>query len=562
MRRLAGVLLLLIGATVQIHCAKKGFPEGGPPDVTGPTVVSTLPASGDVGVSRATAVQIEFSEPVTREKLLPNLFVSPPLTGAELQWKGNAVTITWPDSLRENVTYRVTVGANLTDRRNNPMTEPTTIAFSTGETIDEGRIVGRVYRQEAAATAVSILAYRLSETSEWDHTAPDFITTTTETGAFDLPYLPQDQFRLLAVADRNRNNKPDPGEEIGIPFFDVDLTVPVDPDPVLVFTYVYDTTTFTIKSCAVSPDGAILLAMSHPPDTATWNHDLFVVYDSLTGDKLDAQALRPLRARNSVIPIYSDAFDPGQVYRVALETVRGGGRALRSESGLPASDGECFVRWTSPVDTVGPLISLSILPTPGVALTTRHPAGLEFDKPVAAAGDTPILQVVDTTGRIIPGRIEWPDSRRIWFHPDNDWPDTTRIIISLDSTRVIDRLGNRAPAQTFHWAFTPLVSAQTGAASCRVIAPASMAPTTVCILEARATTGKLATRREAPIDSVFEWILPSGGWIVSGWLDQDGDKRWFPGALEPFRHAEPRMLLADTLYIRERFTLENVIIRF
>jgi hypothetical protein len=81
-------------------------------------------------------------------------------------------------------------------------------------------------------------------------------------------------------------------------------------------------------------------------------------------------------------------------------------------------------------------------------------------------------------------------------------------------------------------------------------------------MEARATAGKLSALRSAPLDTTVQWELPSGSWIVSAWFDLDGDHRWSPGAVDPFEFAEPRVLVADTLHVRERFTLEDVLIRF
>lgn len=558
------LIVLMLAAIGQSGCAKKGFPEGGPADTSGPTVVKTQPTTGESRVDRASPLVIEFSEPVDREKFKTNLFVSPPIVGEpSVEWKDNRATVVWPESLRADVTYRVTIGTNLTDRRNNPMIEPATIAFSTGDTLDTGRIVGRAHRGADAAGALEILAYRLDTAGSWDPTRPDFITTTDEKGLFDLSYLPLARFRLLAVADRNRNHAPDPGEEVGFPVADIDLTLAVEPEPHRIFTTLFDTTTFTIKSGTVAGDGAILVALTHPPDTSTWDSQLFAVEDSAASAPVRAEVLRPLRARSSVVAVYSEDFRPGVVYRIRLTASPDEALPLRNETGIAATPGECYVRWISPVDTTGPLVSLTHLPTPGIASTPRAPFGLEFDKPVAAAGDTvPILQVVDSLGQPIPGRTEWADARRLWFHPEGNWPETTLVLAVIDSTRLHDRRGIPPPRQPFHWRFHPLSFSLMGSALCRITAPGADWSSHTCHLEARVTASKVTLLRTAPVDSTFEWEMPSGGWILSAWFDLNADRRWTPGALSPFGFAEPRVYLTDTLYVRERFTVEDIVVRF
>ena len=45
--------LLLVG------CAQQGPPQGGPPDIAPPTVISNLPASGDVLVPRDASIALD-----------------------------------------------------------------------------------------------------------------------------------------------------------------------------------------------------------------------------------------------------------------------------------------------------------------------------------------------------------------------------------------------------------------------------------------------------------------------------------------------------------------------
>jgi len=151
--------LIVIGAVALASfnwsCAKKGFPEGGPLDKTPPEITVTTPASGDVSVPRTATLQIDFSEPVNREKLLPNLFISPALAGTpELKWSKRSVVLRWDDSLRADITYRVTIGVKVEDRHRNTLADPYTFAFSTGPQIDSGQIVGHIWTGQELASGL------------------------------------------------------------------------------------------------------------------------------------------------------------------------------------------------------------------------------------------------------------------------------------------------------------------------------------------------------------------------------------------------------------------------
>jgi hypothetical protein len=53
-----------------------------------------------------------------------------------------------------------------------------------------------------------------------------------------------------------------------------------------------------------------------------------------------------------------------------------------------------------------------------------------------------------------------------------------------------------------------------------------------------------------------------GRWRLGGFVDVDGDGRWSPGNVSPFRSPELRVIANDTLDVRARFTLEEIILQY
>ncbi|HUU45155.1 MAG TPA: Ig-like domain-containing protein [Acidobacteriota bacterium] len=562
---------LIAGLLVAVcdGCAQKGRPVGGPPDTTPPEVVASIPAAGATRVSREALVTIQFSEPIDRTTFLPNLFVSPPIGGSpEVKWsKGDQVVgLRWADSLRPDATYRMTIGASVHDRHKNGFAKAHTFAFSTGLQIDPGHIAGRVTAADqgiGSAPTFNVHAYDAAQVSDtfW-LIEPDYVTQTgrvTETeiaGWFDLPYLKTGRYLLLAFADKNRNDRLDAGEPFGLPLHDPLITEAAPSDTVAVFTAVFDTVGFCLTDCAATPWGGLSLVFSQPVDTIDWGTGVFLVVDTATADTVGVSALRPAFRRPSMLALRSTGFVAGQSYQIIVSGLRDHrGRAL-------CPDASCRVSFGPVADTIGPKVDWTHLPGMRKGVTPHDPVVLQFDEPVDTARAGMALTATDTAGAIIPAQMYWDDELTLRFTPDQAWPEKMTVRVELDSTRVYDLAGNRAPTQSFSWSFTPIAGSDMGSLEGRIAIGDPAAGTTTCRLTARQLEGTLAVTRMFAAPGGFAFDLPEGRWTLAGYLDINGDGHWFPGSLDPYAHPEPRTIHGDTLLVRSRFTLEDITVRF
>jgi hypothetical protein len=244
----AGVLIA--GALILAGCANPIPPGGGPRDTTPPSVVESRPSAGDVNVDQGVDVEIAFSEYIERGSFGQALTVTPALDGQapEVDHDGRSVTISFPEPLRDNTTYIITLDTNLRDVRGVELDAPITIAFSTGPTINRGQLSGRVLQADTGAPqeGIDIYAYALDAPGGLDSTAvdttvadsaslvsppspnaialpdslperPAYRTQTGPDGQFQFDYLNEQPYYVIALADANRNRQPDASEAFAVP---------------------------------------------------------------------------------------------------------------------------------------------------------------------------------------------------------------------------------------------------------------------------------------------------------------------------------------------------------
>src|SRR5690554_1598233 len=181
LRPILVTLLLLVAG-----CATPVPPSGGPPDTTPPEVVATEPETGSVNVEGRT-VRIEFSEWVNERSFENALVVTPEPAGRlSFTWRRRSVEVTFPEPFRPNTTYVLTIGTEFRDFGGTRLTSPVTIAFSTGPTINQGRISGRVLEPQEGLPVEGIDVYAYDgppAASSPPTTLPDAPAYRTQTGS-------------------------------------------------------------------------------------------------------------------------------------------------------------------------------------------------------------------------------------------------------------------------------------------------------------------------------------------------------------------------------------------
>lgn len=155
----AALFFLCCAALCAGSCAQKGFPPGGPPDVTPPNVLYVYPDSGAVRVAVNSAVSITFDDKMDRETVESAFNITPPTDMESLNWDGKMLTVTPAKALVENRTYTILFASGMKDRRANQTKAPVIVHFSTGDSIAPGLVKGAAKTGGARPSRVMIWAY-------------------------------------------------------------------------------------------------------------------------------------------------------------------------------------------------------------------------------------------------------------------------------------------------------------------------------------------------------------------------------------------------------------------
>lgn len=217
-KKTINIVLALLLLVLLNSCANQQSPPGGDVDTIPPKVLELIPKDGTVNF-KGKSFEITFSEYVDKRSVQENIFISPKIMGSlEFDWSGRTVEVKFPDSLKNNTTYSIIIGANVTDlNNNNKMAEAFGFAFSTGNIIDSCKISGKVYDPEPSG--ILIFAYRdKGKELNLSKDQPDYISQVGKTGIYSLSGLGFGEYHVFALKDKLMDYLYTEGDDrIGIP---------------------------------------------------------------------------------------------------------------------------------------------------------------------------------------------------------------------------------------------------------------------------------------------------------------------------------------------------------
>ena len=599
------LFLLALFLLAMAGCANPVPPSGGPRDTTPPSIAQSRPENGAVNVERS-SVSIVFSEYVERASFAEGLSVTPrfeePL---EFDWSGRAVTVQFPEPLRENTTYILTLDTNVRDVRGVSLDAPLQIAFSTGPTINDGRIAGVVRAAATGQTAegVDVFAYLLPDTTAARArlnslpSRPAYRTQTGQDGRFQFDYLREQDYYVIALRDNNRDRRPNAAEAFAPP-----------PQPAL-----------RADSSGTEPEAPwIVTALDTIPPRVLRPR-------SLSAQRLRLQLSEPVRlldrtaarwslrdsARQASVAIdavYQTSDAPSAVFlqtapqRPAVHRLRIAEGVLADTSGNALQPDT--VRFTpaqvaaettaESADTLRTRF-LAFLPenmepdTLGIyTLWPREQPGVRLNAPLDSAQLQTALAVTDTAGQPLGHAVQSADGTALRLQLDPPLPPgaTARLglrpgaFANLDSltTRTFRRIGTRqlgtlsgfvrvadAPADRPVDSITvsnanSAVDSLADAASNSITGYTSDSTAAPIVVEVyRTGSSRFAVQRTTadPTGQFSFPDLPEGTFRFRAFLDRNRNGRWDGGQLVPYRPPEPLTWSPGTLDNRPRW--DNVL---
>ncbi len=178
-------------------CASIKAPPGGPVDETPPVLIEVNPPSGTTSLT-TNKIIVKFSEYMDENSFKNNIKVFPRLAKPlEFKFKGDEVILTLPDSLDSEKTYIIYLNRNIKDEHRIPLAKTAQLAYSTGDKISNGIIVGKVYGP--GEKSVHLWKIKGADTDSLFATQPDYITDVNDDGLYSFSYLASGNYQVLAV---------------------------------------------------------------------------------------------------------------------------------------------------------------------------------------------------------------------------------------------------------------------------------------------------------------------------------------------------------------------------
>lgn len=203
------------------RCANPVPPTGGPRDEQPPRLDTLRSTPNYQTRFRKQPIELTFDEWVRLNDPVNQIVVSPPLQyRPEVKLRKKTVVFRFDERevLKDNATYTINFGEAIQDLTEGNVA-PVRFLFSTGPFIDSLVVTGRVVDAFTGepAEGVRFMLYDNLADSVVHTERPFYFGTTDAQGRVRIENVRADTFRVVALADANRNYFFDAGERIAFP---------------------------------------------------------------------------------------------------------------------------------------------------------------------------------------------------------------------------------------------------------------------------------------------------------------------------------------------------------
>lgn len=543
--------LVLLAFTLQ-HCAEIGSPPGGEVDKTAPYMVGSDPADGSVSVSPGNEIVLYFSERIVEPTSRQTVLISPrskePPT---VKFRGDRVVITLPDSFAVNTTYIVSASSLISDLRRNKLDSSLVIAFSTGQGIDSGQVSGFVTAGGTPQPNLKVGLYDWTDRPDSvviDSLFPEYLSETNQTGFFSLQHLPQAEYRLVVFRDKNKDDRFAPSKEaFALPDRSIVLSEQLSIDSLQLELITQDTLLPEIISISYTPNHMLKIRLTKEIDTEylrknpssallTWKEDQVQVFPAFS-------FLEQFDETTSTLTFCFGTLRPGTYL---MDLTYGIDRPALHLPDLEVVHVE---------DQVPPEL-IRFVPGRGSWFVDKVEIEAMFSEQLDTTKLTDVtFALFDSDETSVPLGMEWVDPVTIRLKPKELKADE-RYRLVMAEFELLDMGGQVVGDSLAEFVFgtysTDSLGSISGDISIRI--PSSESYPVIM------TFSKIGGR-DFPLEVDgfrFNIALPSGDYLLSGFLDSDLDGRKGNGSIYPYQLAETIATYPDTITVRARFETSEI----
>jgi len=515
-------------------CATPLAPTGGPTDKEGPSIIRTVPQNLQTGVS-SQRVEIEFSEYVNRNSLSSNLQIEPDIgIDYQLSWKKKTLFIDFDSPLPDSTTLLITLGNKVSDTRNNAMGASEVIAFSTGDQIDTGGLIGKVLNAETGKGLEGKEVFLFPNT--YDVRQKALYRTETDTGGtFRFNYVRETEYSIVHFEDRNRNKIWDSSLESAHAFNIRSLNVQNGVIDTLASIYVMEADT-------VRPEvlGVGLLSSSR----------LRIRFSEAIMNEFTGQIILEAGfdgTEFSATPLYIAQADPSIVFAQSSRSLQQDSTYVLRVKGFVDSFGNVMEPFTQDLlgsGAVDTTIQRFIGVRPEGILGMRDSVELQYATPIRKPA------IIDSL-RIIEGVVEresWSKGvvimNRLVLYPDTEWLDGVDYQFLAWNPRTQRRvLVPFSVSGPSNWGAIELV---------QMIGPNDTLSTEPVTYEIRSQEGRLL--KQGQFLETFQLdSLSASTYSLRLYLDSNANQRWDEGSWVPYNKPES-LIIRKSIIIQPGFS--------
>lgn len=540
-----------------IQCANQLPPEGGAVDLIPPEIIEVYPADGTINFDDE-YFEIGFSEYVDKRSVKEAIFISPAIDGEpELDWSGKYVRVYFPEKLKQNLTYVVTIGTDVEDYNNrNKMSAAFTFTFSTGNEIDRRAITGKIFDEKPQG--IMLFAYRINDSIPNPGVRkPDYISQSSAGGLYKLAGLAAGNYRIFAVRDEFRDLKFQPEQDqIGIPYQDVHLEIRDSLFSGLDFMMTkIDTLKPRLLNAFMTDKDHLLINFSEELEWTKMKSRYFYLIDSTLNRKLGIKyAFKGNTKPTEMVLVPSDTAElESSIYLFADTIIDKSNNVFQNDfTQITVSD---------KADTSSPELYKTI-PNSGSKDVDylNSTFAFNFSDAIDLIKAREGIVFSDTSNHKIPFQINFIDDASFFIQPLIRLEMSKDYIIKIDLSKFKDKAGNSFD-NVYKYTLKTISGLEFTGVSGRVKNYSAENNMKLKLKNVENTNRNYSAVPSDGGQFSFERIIP-GKYLLLGYFDTDSSNSYTQGNLYPYRESEKFSFYPDTLNLRARWSVTDLQFNF
>jgi len=550
-KQIINFILLFFIVLVFIRCASQMSPLGGEVDKVPPTIISTYPINGTVNFKES-EIEFSFSEYVNKRNINEAFFVSPLIEGIpEFSWTNKTVYIEFPESLKNNTTYSIIIGTEITDfNNNNKMSEPFILTFSTGAKIDSGKISGNVYASKTDGTL--IFAYKI-DTGKVDiyKNKPSYISQVNDKGYYELSGLGDASYHLFAVKDEFKDLVYNIGDDhIGISGKVVDIDNENRFVKGMDFQLQKEDTLFpNIQAVTMTDMNHLVVEFNEALDSSKISVDNFTVHDSTNNKSYALTYLfKPNPSKNELVLVLSDSLSEDNELFLNVKSIpdiNNNMLAYQSFNFIASDKPDTNFITLGAIKTTYEKGEIDYL---SPSFTVHFSDGLNYENAKKS------ITFLNKDSSLLPINLTQFGDAAVEIKLLKDLKPKTQYSLSVNMNNFVDIAGNINDTIISKKISTIGELDFSGASG---ILKSSDKNIKVVLKELKKLSRNIQVDLDGENKFTFERILP-GKYLIWAYSDRDSNNMYSHGNIEPLKFAEPFIFYADTLNLRARWPVGDI----